>query len=81
MDALAMQVLAGLLRTGLAGLSGYLVKKGIDDGGLTQVAVGAVPGAVAAGWSWFNKVFMHRTVATAAATGSVPSKFPTTFGQ
>ena len=79
-DALAVQVFAGLMRTALAGLSGYLVKKGIDDGGLTQVVIGAVPGAAAAGWSWLNKVVMHRVV-NEAASGAPAPKFPTNFGQ
>ncbi len=71
MDALAIAVMGGLARAVLAGVGGYLVKKGIDDGGLIQTMTGAVPLAVAGAWSWMSKLWAHTAEKKAAATGVV----------
>ena len=59
MDALALAVMGGLARAALAAVGGYLVKKGIDDGGLVQTVTGSVPVIVASAWSWLSKVWVH----------------------
>ena len=64
-SSLAVQVMTGLARAGLAAFGGYLMKKGIDDGGLVQTVTGSLPVIVAGGWSWFNKVVMHKALVEA----------------
>ena len=71
MDALAVSILGGLLRAGIAAAGGYLVQKGLADGGVVTQAAGYAGVAAAAGWSWFNKIVLHREIVTAAVTGTV----------
>ena len=56
MDELAIKILGGVIRAGTAALGGYLVQKGLDDGGVLQTVGGSATIIATVAWSWVQKL-------------------------
>lgn len=67
MDELAIKILGGLIRAGTAALGGYLVQKGLDDGGLLQTIGGSATILATGAWSWVQKIRAQKKLKAAVA--------------
>lgn len=67
MDELAVKILGGVLRAGIAAGGGYLVQKGLLDGSMVTTALGASAAMAATIWSAVQKLIAHATLKAAVA--------------
>lgn len=70
MQALLINILTGILRAALGGLSVWLIDQGIvaDDAQWGKILAGLAAALVAAGWTAWDKIQSARKLNTAAAT-------------
>lgn len=74
MDELAVKVIGSLMRVALAGASGWLIKKGWDDGTLATQAAGYIGVAATSIWAWAKNLKNHQELKAAVKAPSNPVK-------